>query len=379
MADSLHDDDGEVCARQAFVTGTDPLELGRQLSEALGPDPAVVFCFVAPSHDLEALGPALAAAFPNACVVGCTTSGQIGAAGFHPEGISATALSGRVHAEAFLIEPLDAMEESLTRATDGIATELATMPKDERAFGFLLVDGLSMREEELAAALYTRAARLPIIGGSAGDDLGFVQTHVLVDGAFHSNAAVLTMVRTAAPFTPVRVMHHVPSDKKMVVTEADPAQRVVFELDGRPAAETYAKLVGVSVGELGPAVFSKHPVMLQLGDDYYIRSIQRVEDGAIHFYCAIDRGLVLALAQPARVMESLSLAFEQVETRIGKPTVVLGCDCILRRLELEELGLAEDVGKFFADNHVVGFSTYGEQIDGLHMNQTFTGVALGRS
>jgi hypothetical protein len=38
----------------------------------------------------------------------------------------------------------------------------------------------------------------------------------------------------------------------------------------------------------------------------------------------------------------------------------------------------EALGKLFADNNVVGFSTYGEQFVGVHVNQTFTGVAIGR-
>jgi hypothetical protein len=32
-----------------------------------------------------------------------------------------------------------------------------------------------------------------------------------------------------------------------------------------------------------------------------------------------------------------------------------------------------------ADNNVVGFATYGEQYHAMHLNQTFTGVAIGRS
>ena len=34
-------------------------------------------------------------------------------------------------------------------------------------------------------------------------------------------------------------------------------------------------------------------------------------------------------------------------------------------------------GELLAENQVVGFTTYGEQFNGMHVNQTFTGVALG--
>jgi hypothetical protein len=35
------------------------------------------------------------------------------------------------------------------------------------------------------------------------------------------------------------------------------------------------------------------------------------------------------------------------------------------------------MGGIMKHNQVFGFSTYGEQYDGLHMNQTFTGIAIG--
>ena len=35
------------------------------------------------------------------------------------------------------------------------------------------------------------------------------------------------------------------------------------------------------------------------------------------------------------------------------------------------------VSELLAANRVVGFSTYGEQFNAMHVNQTFTGVAIG--
>ena len=60
------------------------------------------------------------------------------------------------------------------------------------------------------------------------------------------------------------------------------------------------------------------------------------------------------------------------------PELVLGCDCVLRRLETERSGIKEAIGQIFCDNNVVGFATYGEQFNAMHVNQTFTGIAIGR-
>ena len=57
--------------------------------------------------------------------------------------------------------------------------------------------------------------------------------------------------------------------------------------------------------------------------------------------------------------------------------LVLTCDCILRKLEIVESGLADRVGDILRRNNAVGFNTYGEQFCGVHVNQTLTGIALG--
>jgi hypothetical protein len=38
----------------------------------------------------------------------------------------------------------------------------------------------------------------------------------------------------------------------------------------------------------------------------------------------------------------------------------------------------EAVSEFLRHHKVIGFNTYGEQFDGMHINQTFTGVVIGQ-
>ena len=43
------------------------------------------------------------------------------------------------------------------------------------------------------------------------------------------------------------------------------------------------------------------------------------------------------------------------------------------------ISVGQVAGQILAENNVVGFSSYGEQFAGMHANQTFTGVAIGRT
>ena len=77
------------------------------------------------------------------------------------------------------------------------------------------------------------------------------------------------------------------------------------------------------------------------------------------------------------MVANLTALFEDVGRRVGPPSLVIGCDCILRRLEMGQKGLVDDVAAIMRRHNVVGFSTYGEQFRGMHVNQTFTGIAFG--
>ncbi|MCB0336734.1 MAG: hypothetical protein KDD62_10530, partial [Bdellovibrionales bacterium] len=123
---------------------------------------------------------------------------------------------------------------------------------------------------------------VPLVGGSAGDDLQFNKTFVYSRGAFHQDAAVLLLVETNLKVEPFKFQHFKPSDSDMVITSADPKTRRVFEIDGAPAAEEYARILGLPIDDLTPQVFSTYPVMLQIGLNWYVRSIQKVnEDGSL--------------------------------------------------------------------------------------------------
>jgi hypothetical protein len=243
----------------------------------------------------------------------------------------------------------------------------------------MLIDGLSLQEEMVVSCVHQNLQGMELIGGSAADDVRFVSTHIYHHGRFHQNVAVLSLVRTGLPFLAFRTQHFVKSETRMVVTRADPATRIVHEINGSPAGREFARLVGMKINELTPLIFATHPVVVRIGGQYFVRSIAKVNaDESLTFFCAIDEGIVLTIAKGVDMVENLQQAFEQVRASIGAPQLVLGCDCILRRLETERAGIKEQIGNIFASNNVIGFATYGEQFNAMHVNQTFTGVAIGR-
>lgn len=372
-----------LTVRRGASVSSDPVQAVQEVYRAIHQAGAsLVILFVSSKYDLNAIESALQGVF-RCPVIGCTTAGEITSNAGYMEGtlVGVSLDSPQLFARPKLISPLTSF--GLPQGED-LARELRSELKlgsdfdPRKMFSLLLVDGLSMLEEQAVATLHEALSGLPLFGGSAGDDLSFEKTHVYFEGRFHTNAAVLTLFETSLPFVLFQTQHFEPTETRLVITESDCATRTVTEINGGPAAAEYARAVGLEIAGLTPQIFAAHPVMLQIGGEYYVRSIQKVNpDGSLTFFCAIDNGLVLTVGRGKQLVESLGETLDRLRRQLPTLKLILGCDCILRRLELQQKGLTEAAGQVLKGVDFVGFSTYGEQVNGIHVNQTLTGIALG--
>ncbi len=356
-----------------------------ELAAALqGVEAEIVLFFASSHYDIGLLGRELQKHFPGSLVLGCTTAGEI-----HEHRCLRRSVCGfALPRETFSISlrPMPSLSNFDMQAGQKLVSDMVAelsdhlvAPINGNTFAMLLVDGMSRLEEIVLSAIHMEIGDIPLFGGSAGDDLKFDKTAIFHDGDAHDDIAVFCLINTVCPFRIFSTQHFVASDRKMVITEADVATRCVSEINAAPAAKEYARLVGIDYDCLDPMTFATHPVMVRVGGAYYVRSIQNVDQNDnLRFFCAIDEGLVLTLAEGVDMVENLSQTFDDIRLHVGEPQLVIGCDCIFRRLEYEQdPKVATKVANLFKQNRVIGFNTYGEQFGGMHVNQTFTGVAIG--
>jgi hypothetical protein len=344
---------------------------------------ALVVFFCSSAYDLEALADELNQLFAGIQVVGCTTAGEIGPAGYRNHSLVGVSFSAAVcTAVSACLTDLQNFEISRGQAfTQELLQGLESRAKNVSAsntFALFLVDGLSTREEPVVRTLQGALRNIALCGGSAGDDFKFERTWIFHAGAFRTDCAVLLLINTPLPFKIFKTQHFVSENERLVVTEADVAHRIVKEINGLPAAQEYARILGISVDELSPIHFAATPVVVVIDGTDYVRSIQKVDpSGPLTFFCAIDEGLVLRVARGVDLIANLSQTFDRIREEIGPIALTFGCDCILRNIEITETHQKEAVSAILEKNHTVGFSTYGEQFGGVHVNQTFTGIAIG--
>jgi len=346
--------------------------------------PDILFVFHSSRQNPNTVASVLAECFPNAVMVGATTAGEwISGKHLHGSLIIIAISSSDIRWAVTVTEHLDQFStESCTNICESLLGQLNIQMSDlnpEHHFCLSFIDGLSKCEENTISMLSAELRSIPLLGGSAGDDLKFEHTFVLADGKAWQNAAVFVLAESKLPFKTIKHQHFTPGDIDTIITKAGVSERIVYHLDGMPAAERYAQLLGLAVGDLNAEIFSKHPLIYEHQQECYVRSINQVgENNSLIFYCAIEEGMILNLCSHQDMVQQFGDALQELTSLSNNISLVFIFNCVLRQLEAESLDGIQGMAKKIAakSQHSIGFDTYGEQWQGLHINQTMVALAL---
>jgi hypothetical protein len=353
----------------------DPKAAARELAEGLGNDLAFVIFFASSTHDPAALGRALSEVF-DAPSIGCTTAGELSPGKMLEGSISAMGFDrselSSVHVSA-IEDPgnPEAVSGAIERLAAAVGAPLSSLDP-ETQLGLVLQDGMGGSEEAVMMAL-SNATNVPFVGGSAGDDARFEQTCTFVNFEPHVGGAALALLAPTRPFTILKTQSFDVRDDVLEVTDVDEATRTVRTFNGKPAAEEYARVLGVQPSEL-PDHWQRHPLGLLMEDgEPFVRSPQQLKGRDVVFYCQVKPGMRLRVLDSRDIVEDTRRDLQRAIADAGGCRAVLNFHCILRTLELKARGQCDAYGRIFDDQVMAGFSTYGESYIG-HINQTSTMV-----
>ncbi len=373
--------------RTAWTEAASPAAAAAEIARAVGVDAeaglAQLVLFFSPDYDPETLLRALESELPGVAIAGCTTSGNISPEGGLDRGLVAIAFPTRgFRIVSTLLGGIDDLDVERTASTVR-ALRRSLNPRGEaapeRCFALSLIDGLANAEETVVSGIAWALDGIPLVGGSAGDDLTFRDVVVLHGGRIHRRAAALILVETDFPVQIFKSDNFEPTEKKFVVTASDGERRIVHELNAEPAAREYAMAVGLDPEGLSPMSFAAYPLAVKVGGEYFCRSIRRLNpDGSLSFFCAIDEGVVLTLAEPRDIVAATHAELTRLDQALGGIDLIIGFECVLRRLDAETRQVRQGIADLYRRFNVIGFETYGEQYRAMHLNQTFTGIAIGK-
>lgn len=351
--------------------------LAEELLQGLAPaQPGLVLVFSSDAKLLIPLSQDLAKGLPEGCrIVGCSSAGEIGPGGYCAGTVTALGFpAASFRAEVCILERQEHIPVTEWMGQlRACRTSFAQNP-DRAAFGILLADGTARHEDVLVATMDAAIPGIPVVGGSAADGLRFGRTCQVVDGTEYPGAAIFLLIETVFTIAEVTFAHFSATRQCAVVTEADPQNRTILQLNAEPAAEEYARMTGIPPERLTPPEFARHPLLLRMGRRIHVRAIRGVTpQGGLELMSTIEAGTILRLGR----VEGLTQGFADTVMRLPRePLMIVGFDCILRRLALERAGMAREMSELYRRFNVAGFSTYGEQHNGMHVNQTFVGMAI---
>ena len=360
----------------AYSNNTDIASAVKALKVDLNPQKGdLILYFASSNYNPQELASTMDATL-GVTSVGCTTSGELISGKMLDNSIVAMCLNKEV-VEDYCVEVVENLSVGLggkiTSAFESFGKHFGT-PVNKMNYkdyvGIVLTDGLSNKEEAVNDQIGNNSD-IVFVGGSAGDDLKFKNTHLFKDGSAYTHASVLVLLKPKNGYEILKTQSFKPSGKSLIVTKTVEEERRVVEFNGKPATMAYAELLDCAEEELASNFFHSPLGMMMSDTEPFVRSPRVVEEDDVLFYCSIKEGQELDVLKSTDIVKETTDALSSKVQESGTPAAIINFNCILRKLELIDKNQDEEYGNLFKDIPTIGFHTYGESYIG-HINQTAT-------
>ena len=253
-------------------------------------------------------------------------------------------------------------------------------------------------EDEVIKGITNKVGRrLPIIGGTAGDDFRLLRNYQFANGEIYYDAAVVFAISTGLRCGFGYDHGYVATGKSTTVTKSE--GYFVHELDGKPALSRYAELLGLKPEELWDTkskFFDKTSSLAWVASKYWsmainpkwipflstvtinpfgvtdvngnlaIRIAKSVKDNSVMFTQKIPNNIALTALEidPHKVLDAEKNALNVAVKEAGDiPAVIFIFDCELRKIYTGADKIHEAISKLkkkYPTAKIFGFNTMGE-------------------
>ncbi|MBC7251052.1 MAG: FIST C-terminal domain-containing protein [Anaerolineae bacterium] len=228
-------------------------------------------------------------------------------------------------------------------------------------------------EELLIRGIEDVVGRVPMIGGSAANEMGEAPWKEFANEAVMTNGVVVGVAYSKLPFGVGYTGYYRPTEHQGIITKVRD-RRTLVEIDGRKALEVYAEWRGMKVEELqgGALLGATIPFPLGMrdvsGDIWWIRHpVNGNDDGSMAVGSDLAEGTAVTMMQ-ASLDEIAQGASEVVKMALddlgGEAGAVIIGHCGGRAAALGPERMAQvnaDIKAVLGDIPFIGYLTFGEQ------------------
>ena len=328
---------------------------------------------------------AVKAMYPNADIVGTSSSGNIQGIEISDAAIIGTAIQfEKARTEISIVDftSADDVEQQAGAMID-------QLPKENLKHVFVLSEGLLINGSDLVRGLNSKAIGFTISGGMAGDGERFETTLIIANEVARKNRAVAIGFYGDVTISTAYHAGWSPFGDDKIVTKS--RKNVLLELNNRPALEIYKEYLGEFAEDL-PYSGMRFPLNIKANEesDPVIRTLLAIdeEENSIIFAGDIPEGYIARLMKPdmdvlidGSEVFTKDISIPNTNTALGLTVSCVGRRVVMKELIEEEL---ESINEVLGDNvYLSGFYSYGEispfhddqQTCQLH-NQTITLTAV---
>ena len=326
--------------------------------------------------------------YPSAQLVGCTTSGEISAAGVFDDSIQITAIQWEKTIQRVAQTKMSGMQNSFEAAAS-LAKQLKA---DTLRTVLVISDGLNVNGSELLKGFQSVLGNIPIVGGLAGDGGAFVKTLQLYNETISDSQVIAVGLYGSALITSSGALGGwKPYGPPRKVTKSE--KNVVYEMDDKPALPLYRMYIGEAFSRGLPGTGLKFPLaVIEEGkrDVEKIRTLLAIDSKAnsLTFAGNVEVGETVRLCQTNhdRLVEGAGNAAHLVmeglsASKTNQAGLALLVSCVGRKGVMaenvgDEVKLVQQI--LGSQTSVTGFYSYGElaprpnTTDSVLHNQTMT-------
>ena len=347
------------------------LEAAKAAAEQAGgtPDVFIVLSSIAMKHPEVLSG--ITEAYPDVPMVGCSTAGEITKEGSSKESVVAMALrSDQMQFTVGMGKPVKGNERAAGHA---LAQDIKSRAPGEVTSMIIFSDVLGANGTEISrGVLEVFGEDFVMVGGAAGDDLNFKDTHEYYNGQVYSGYTV--GVGLSGDYKKAFGAKHgwEPVGAAHTVTKA--SGTTVTEVDGKPPYELYKEYFGDKVDEIKSGILNRmaltYPLGMQVeGTEGYMIRVPLVfnDDGSIVFGAEVIEGSKVSImmgTQEKSIEAAIDVA-KNVAAEFGetKPAALFISDCIARK-KLYGPDVSKEIDEVTSiigpDVPLIGFYSYGQ-------------------
>lgn len=306
-------------------------------------------------------------AFPGVPSIGCIGMSYSGGV-TNESGVSVVAMTNGVRAVANVIEELSLKP---VKYIQRLEKDLQAVGADSR--NTVCFDFCCGNDGRLVTTLNTVLASkgISLIGGTGDCNM------VSVNGKIYEDACAYLVIRNLnGRITTCKENIYRPTEKRFIATKTDTSQRLLIEIDGRPAEQVYRETLGISEKDVATQTFI-NPLGRSYGSEVYLISIQEVCGKALKCYKQVNNMDFITIMEQDDYKKVLQDTIGKLKKDLPHISAILSVNCVFRYLFFKDKNFWNeylDIMQSCGDH--AGLVGFGEHFNKQHVNQTMCCVAF---